>query len=108
MRTNPNVCKTCPFHGGKGINLSEEHLTELYRKITQFESTHICHTTNKHHCRGGRQIQAQIAACFGFIGEATPEALQRHLDRVRIKTWVNARKLIRPNTRKLRRPQIIN
>lgn len=69
-------CQVCPFRPDlpKSIKLSEEYLAVIYEYLSN-GTNHICHSTNKHICKGGRDWQLQYFKSCGFIEEATNESL---------------------------------
>lgn len=70
---NKAKCKTCIF-GPNPIQLSPERMVEIHTYLSKFESSHICHTTNKT-CYGGLELQAKILFYLGRIRENSVEAL---------------------------------
>lgn len=70
---NKAMCKTCMF-GKTPVHLSPERLTEIHKYLANFESSHVCHTTNLT-CYGALQFQAKILYSRKMIPEATVEAL---------------------------------
>lgn len=70
---NKAKCKTCIF-GPTPVVISPERMNEITGYLASFESSHICHTTNKT-CYGALEFQAKIMYAFSIIKEPTPEAL---------------------------------
>ena len=68
-----NQCSYCPFKQG-----SSYHNPGIISRICEYllkGENHICHTTSKHICRGGRNYQLEIWARRGIIAKATDAAL---------------------------------
>ena len=63
---NKTHCKSCIFHPdrSKRINLSAERIVEINIYLRTFQSSHVCHVTNKT-CYGGLEVQAQTAFAVG-------------------------------------------
>jgi hypothetical protein len=59
--------------GPTPIELSQDRLNEIHKYLASFESSHICHTTNKT-CYGGLELQAKIAYALKIINEPTVSA----------------------------------
>jgi hypothetical protein len=70
---NKAMCKTCMF-GPTPISLSPERLDEIHNYLVTFQSSHVCHTTNKT-CYGALQLQAQALYSMNMISSPTVEAL---------------------------------
>ncbi len=80
---NKVKCKSCPFNYNEhSVKLSKERLEEIICYLTRFESSHICHTTNKT-CYGGLELQANQLFKIGIIKkpdvETMLEAASKHL-----------------------------
>ena len=41
---------------------------------------HICHSTQQHICRGGRDLQLRWLCAIGLLDESTDEAFDRAVD----------------------------
>ena len=70
LRRKP--CADCPFHGG--VELTPEYMNYIIDYLSEGVN-HICHTTNKHICHGGRELQLKIFVAQGKIKEPTNESL---------------------------------
>ena len=70
---NKAKCKTCMF-GPTPIQISPARMTEIHNYISKFESSHICHTTDKT-CYGALELQAKILFALGAIKENSIEAM---------------------------------
>jgi len=73
---NKTHCKSCIFHPDfdKRINLEENRINEIKKYLSEFQSSHICHNTNKT-CYGGLQFQANILFAMNIIEENSVESL---------------------------------
>lgn len=69
---NKAKCKTCVF-GPTPVQLSPERLNEIHTYLANFESSHICHTTNKT-CYGGLELQAKIAHALKITEQPTVDS----------------------------------
>ncbi len=67
---NKSHCKTCIFHPipENRIHLSESRINEIKHYLSTFESSHICHNTDKT-CFGALQFQANILFGLCLIKE---------------------------------------
>ena len=70
---NKAKCKTCIF-GDTPVQLTQDRINEIHSYLAKFESSHICHTTNKT-CYGALEFQAKIMFGMGIIESPTAEAL---------------------------------
>lgn len=59
--------------GPTPIRLSPKRLNEIHTYISNFKSSHICHTTNKT-CYGSLELQSKIAYALKIINEPTVNA----------------------------------
>lgn len=77
-KAQPKPCKTCPFAGETPIQLTPERTQEIYTYVANFESQHLCHSANNLMiCRGGRDIQIEIAYALKWIDEPTNENFEK-------------------------------
>lgn len=74
-------CASCPFrdagtgrHGG--IVLSPGAFEKICRKVIS-GTNHLCHSTDKHICYGGRELQLRVLCSKGFIEAPTNEAFDK-------------------------------
>ena len=82
MRTYPvqqSPCKSCPFAGKEPLQVSSENMVGYLDNLFG-KGQHICHSTNKHICRGGRDIQLQWLCAMGMLDEPTDEAFDRAVE----------------------------
>lgn len=70
---NKSKCKTCIF-GNTPIELSIERINEIHGYLSRFESSHVCHTTNKT-CYGALEFQAKILHAMKIIDSPTVDNL---------------------------------
>lgn len=56
--------------GPTPVQLSPGRLNEIHAYLAKFESSHICHTTNKT-CYGGLEFQSKIAHALRIIEQPT-------------------------------------
>lgn len=77
---NKAKCKTCIF-GPTSIQLSPERLQEIHNYLSRFQSSHICHTTNKT-CYGALELQSKILHSVEVITEPTVEAMLKKANEV--------------------------
>jgi hypothetical protein len=68
---NKAMCKTCLF-GNNPIDLSPVRKQEIINYLLKFESSHICHTTNKT-CYGAMGIQARFLFILGILPDDSVE-----------------------------------
>ena len=66
---NKSKCKSCLF-GPTPIQLTPERLEEIHGYLSRFESSYICHTTNKT-CYGGMELQAKILYSLKLLPDPT-------------------------------------
>lgn len=71
LRRKP--CTGCPFHDG-GVELTPEYMSHVIQYLSEGVN-HICHTTNKHVCHGGRELQLKMFVAQGKIEKPTNESL---------------------------------
>lgn len=72
---NKKCCHTCMFNEeGKPIELGPGRREEIETYLRTFQSSHVCHTTNKT-CYGGLKIQAEMLFRLGIISENTVDCL---------------------------------
>lgn len=73
---NKTHCKSCIFHPdfSKRIKLSEERISEIKMYLSKFESSHICHVTEKT-CFGSLKFQSEILFFLGHINENSVESM---------------------------------
>jgi hypothetical protein len=80
MRTYPvqkSPCLTCPFAGQEPLILSD---FESYIENLMGNGQHICHSTGRNICRGGRDIQLQWLCAIGMLQEPTDTAFDRAIE----------------------------
>ncbi|MEG4286268.1 hypothetical protein QUB68_24365 [Microcoleus sp. A006_D1] len=80
MRTYPvqkSPCLTCPFAGREPLILAD---FEQYIENLMGNGQHICHSTDKNICRGGRDIQLAWLCSVGMLDEPTDAAFDRAID----------------------------
>ena len=70
---NKAKCKSCIF-GPTPIELTQKRKNEIHGYLARFESSHICHTTNKT-CYGALEYQAKIMYAMHMIEAPTAESL---------------------------------
>lgn len=70
---NKSKCKTCIF-GENPLGLSNQRMSEIKSYLSKFESSHICHTTNKT-CYGSLEYQSNILYNLGLIKENTVDSM---------------------------------
>lgn len=70
---NKAKCKTCIF-GPTPLEISPWRRHEIILYLVSFESSHICHTTEKT-CYGAMELQAKTLHAKGIIPEPTPESM---------------------------------
>ena len=70
---NKVKCKSCIF-GPNPVHLSEERKREIINYLSKFESSHVCHVTDKT-CYGALEFQARILFYKKIIPEPTVESL---------------------------------
>lgn len=73
FKLRTNQCDSCPFKQD-----SSYHNPGILSRICEYllnSENHVCHTTGKHICRGGRNYQLEIWARKGIIKEPTDTAL---------------------------------
>lgn len=68
-------CKTCPFKENQKV-VTKARLTEIKTYLEQ-GTQHICHSTNKHFCRGARNHQINHFHKLGILKEPTEDAFLR-------------------------------
>ena len=74
LKLRKSQCKTCPFLRDNQEMLSSERWGDIYKYLLEGVN-HICHSTGKHVCRGGRDWQLNVWFNMGMIEEATDTAL---------------------------------
>lgn len=52
-------------------------MQKYMENIACFQGQHICHTTQRHVCRGGRDIQLRLLFALGRLSEPTDAAFDR-------------------------------
>lgn len=72
---NKTKCKSCIFRtDGNQVVLSNERMAEILSYLTKFESSHICHVTNKTYF-GGLEVTAQALFDKGVLPDNKVETL---------------------------------
>lgn len=71
LRRKP--CADCPFYEN-GVELTPEYMSHVIQYLSEGVN-HICHTTNKHVCHGGRDLQLKMFVAQGKIEKPTNESL---------------------------------
>lgn len=72
---NTKKCKSCIFRtDGNEFRLSPGRMKEVRRYLTEFESSHVCHVTNKT-CYGGLEVTAQAMFDKGIIPDNKVETM---------------------------------
>ena len=82
MRTYPvqqSPCYSCPFAGEKPLEISSENMNGYLNNLFG-HGQHICHSTQQHICRGGRDLQLRWLCAIGLLDESTDEAFDRAVD----------------------------
>lgn len=82
MRTYPvqkSSCRTCPFAGKEPLIISTSNFIE-YLENLMGNGQHICHSTSRNICRGGRDIQLRWLCKIGMLDEPTDAAFDRAVD----------------------------
>ena len=82
MRTYPvqkSPCLTCPFAGKKPFILSASN-HQKYLENLMGNGQHICHSTSRNICRGGRDIQLRWLCSIGMLDEPTDEAFDQAVE----------------------------
>ena len=76
-------CHSCPFAGREPVQLAPEQLKYYYEQLLNGGSQHICHSTEKTICRGGRTIQLRWFCLIGLIPEPTDQAFNQAVANVK-------------------------
>jgi len=82
MRTYPVQkvpCSSCPFSGDTPLETSPENMMGYLNNLLG-HGQHICHSTDEHICRGGREIQLRWLCAMGMLDEPTDEAFDRAVE----------------------------
>jgi hypothetical protein len=74
LRLRKNQCKTCPFRRENQNILHPKRWAEIYSYLLQ-GTQHVCHSTNRHVCRGARDWQLNVWYSTGIIDEPTDASL---------------------------------
>lgn len=74
LKLRKSQCKTCPFLKDNQEILNEERWEDIYKYLLEGVN-HICHSTDKHVCRGGRNWQLNVWCRMGMIEGPTDAAL---------------------------------
>lgn len=74
LKLRKGQCKTCPFKRENQEMLSVERWGDIYKYLLKGVN-HICHSTDKHVCRGGRDWQLNVWCSMGIISGPTDAAL---------------------------------
>lgn len=73
LRLRKDQCNNCPFLKDSPLH-DQRLLTRIYRYLID-GTNHVCHATNRHVCRGGRDFQLNLFHQIGHISEPTDQAL---------------------------------
>ena len=82
MRTYPvqqSPCYSCPFAGKKPLEISNKNMVSYIDNLFG-TGQHICHSTQQHICRGGRDLQLRWLCTIGMLDEPTDEAFDRAVE----------------------------
>lgn len=79
---NKAKCKTCMFNYNEhSVRFGKERMEEIIGYLSKFESSHICHTTNKT-CYGGLELQAKLMHQMGVIKEPSVNEMISEANRI--------------------------
>lgn len=74
LKLRCSQCKSCPFKKENQDIVSPQRWAAIYKYLLGGVN-HVCHSTSKHVCRGGRDWQLNIWWNIGIISEPTDAAL---------------------------------